>query len=172
MRHGVKLNHLGRKTAHRKSLMRNLSCQLIEHKRIVTTLAKAKALRIFVEPLLTKSKEDTTHQRRMLFSYLQNKEAIKELYDVVSAKIADRPGGYTRIIKLERRLGDAADMAMIELVDFNEVYNVKAVVGEEKKKTRRGRAKAGAKKTAEPVAAAAEAPVAEAPAAEETPAAE
>ena len=176
MRHGVKLNHLGRKTAHRKSLMRNLACQLIEHKRIVTTLAKAKALRVFVEPLLTKSKEDTTHQRRMLFSYLQNKEAIKELYDVVSAKIADRPGGYTRIIKLERRLGDAADMAMIELVDFNEIYNVKAVVGEEKKKTRRGRAKSGAKKTAEPVVAAetvvAEAPAVEAPAADETPAAE
>jgi large subunit ribosomal protein L17 len=169
MRHGVKLNHLGRKTAHRKSLMRNLACQLIDHKRIVTTLAKAKALRVFVEPLLTKSKEDTTHQRRMLFSYLQNKEAIKELYDVVSAKIADRPGGYTRIIKLERRLGDAADMAMIELVDFNDVYNVKAVVGEEKKKTRRGRAKAGAKKEAAPVA---EAPVVEEAAADETPAAE
>lgn len=169
MRHGVKLNHLGRKTAHRKSLMRNLACQLIDHKRIVTTLAKAKALRVFVEPLLTKSKEDTTHQRRMLFSYLQNKEAIKELYDVVSSKIADRPGGYTRIIKLERRVGDAADMAMIELVDFNDVYNVKSVVGEEKKKTRRGRAKAGAKKEAAPVA---EAPVVEEAAANETPAAE
>lgn len=174
MRHGVKLNHLGRKTAHRKSLMRNLACQLIDHKRIVTTLAKAKALRVFVEPLLTKSKEDTTHQRRMLFSYLQNKEAIKELYDVVSAKIADRPGGYTRIIKLERRLGDAADMAMIELVDFNDVYNVKSVVGEEKKKTRRGRAKAGAKKTTAPAAeaVAAEAPVVDEAAADETPAAE
>jgi large subunit ribosomal protein L17 len=169
MRHGVKLNHLGRKTAHRKSLMRNLACQLIDHKRIVTTLAKAKALRVFVEPLLTKSKEDTTHQRRMLFSYLQNKEAIKELYDVVSAKIADRPGGYTRIIKLERRLGDAADMAMIELVDFNDVYNVKSVVGEEKKKTRRGRAKAGAKKETAVVAEAA--PVVEEAAADETPAA-
>jgi large subunit ribosomal protein L17 len=170
MRHGVKLNHLGRKTAHRKSLMRNLACQLIDHKRIVTTLAKAKALRVFVEPLLTKSKEDTTHQRRMLFSYLQNKEAIKELYDVVSAKIADRPGGYTRIIKLERRLGDAADMAMIELVDFNDVYNVKAVVGEEKKKTRRGRAKAGAKKETAVVAEAT--PIVEETAADETPAAE
>lgn len=169
MRHGVKLNHLGRKTAHRKSLMRNLACQLIDHKRIVTTLAKAKALRVFVEPLLTKSKEDTTHQRRMLFSYLQNKEAIKELYDVVSAKIADRPGGYTRIIKLERRLGDAADMAMIELVDFNDVYNVKSVVGEEKKKTRRGRAKAGAKKETAVVAEAA--PVVEEATADETPAA-
>jgi len=154
--------------------MRNLACQLIDHKRIVTTLAKAKALRVFVEPLLTKSKEDTTHQRRMLFSYLQNKEAIKELYDVVSAKIADRPGGYTRIIKLERRAGDAADMAMIELVDFNDVYNVKSVVGEEKKKTRRGRAKAGAKKTTAPAAEAvvAEAPVVEEAAADETPSAE
>jgi large subunit ribosomal protein L17 len=150
--------------------MRNLACQLIDHKRIVTTLAKAKALRVFVEPLLTKSKEDTTHQRRMLFSYLQNKEAIKELYDVVSAKIADRPGGYTRIIKLERRLGDAADMAMIELVDFNDVYNVKAVVGEEKKKTRRGRAKAGAKKETAVVAEAT--PIVEETAADETPAAE
>lgn len=174
MRHGVKLNHLGRKTAHRKSLMRNLACQLIEHKRIVTTLAKAKALRVFVEPLLTKSKEDSTHQRRVLFSYLQNKETIKELYDVVSTKIADRPGGYCRIIKLERRVGDAADMAMIELVDFNEIYNVKAVVGEEKKKTRRGRAKSSTKKTTAPVAEtpAAEAPATEAPAADETAAAE
>jgi large subunit ribosomal protein L17 len=141
MRHGVKNNHLGRKTPHRKALLRNLSCQLIQYKRIVTTLAKAKALRTFVEPLLTKSKEDSTHQRRVLFSYLQDKEAIKELFGTVSSKIADRPGGYCRIIKLERRLGDNADMAMIELVDFNEIYNVKTVVGEEKKKTRRGRAK-------------------------------
>ncbi len=173
MRHGVKLNHLGRKTAHRKSLMRNLGCQLIEHKRIVTTLAKAKALRVFIEPLLTKSKEDTTHQRRVLFSYFQNKEAIKELYDVVSTKIADRPGGYCRIIKLDRRVGDAADMAMIELVDFNDIYNVKSAVGEEKKKTRRGRAKSTTKKaTAAVETPVAEAPAAEAPAAEETPAAE
>ena len=141
MRHGVKNNHLGRKTPHRKALLRNLTCQLIQHKRIVTTLAKAKALRIFVEPILTKSKNDSTHQRRVVFSYLQDKEAIKELFSVVNTKIADRPGGYCRIIKLERRLGDAADMAMIELVDFNEIYNVKDVVGEEKKKTRRSRAK-------------------------------
>lgn len=139
MRHGVKNNHLGRTTPHRKALLRNLSIALIEHKRIVTTLAKAKALRIFIEPLLTKSKTDTTHQRRIVFSYLQNNDALKELFSVVNSKIANRPGGYTRIIKLERRLGDAADMAMIELVDFNEVYNVKTVVGEEKKKTRRGR---------------------------------
>ena len=139
MRHGVKNNHLGRKTPHRKALLRNLAIQLITYKRIVTTLAKAKALRVFVEPLLTKSKEDTTHQRRVLFSYLQDKEVMKELFGTVSPKIADRPGGYCRIIKLERRLGDAADMAMIELVDFNEIYNVNTVVGEEKKKTRRGR---------------------------------
>lgn len=165
MRHGAKINHLGRKTPHRKALLRNLACQLIQHKRIVTTLAKAKALRIFVEPLLTKSKEDTTHQRRVLFSYLQDKEAIKELYATVSTKIADRPGGYCRIIKLDRRIGDAADMAMIELVDFNEIYNVKTVVGEEKKKTRRGRAK----KVADTVAPVAESTPEVAP---ETPAAE
>jgi large subunit ribosomal protein L17 len=162
MRHGVKINHLGRKTPHRKALLRNLACQLIQHKRIITTLAKAKALRVFVEPLLTKSKQDTTHQRRILFSYLHDKEAIKELYATVSTRIADRPGGYCRIIKLERRLGDAADMAMIELVDFNELYNVKTVVGEEKKKTRRGRTK---KAAAAPAAEATPAPAA--PAAEE-----
>ncbi len=158
MRHGVKNNHLGRTTPHRKALLRNLSIALIEHKRIVTTLAKAKALRIFIEPLLTKSKTDTTHQRRIVFSYLQNNDALKELFSVVNSKIADRPGGYTRIIKLERRLGDAADMAMIELVDFNEVYNVKTVVGEEKKKTRRGRP---TKKTEAKVEEVVEAPVAE-----------
>ena len=138
MRHGAKINHLGRKTPHRKALMRNLACQLIQYKRIVTTLAKAKALRVFVEPLLTKSKEDTTHQRRVVFSYLQDKEALKELFSTVNTKIANRPGGYCRIIKLEKRVGDAADMAMIELVDFNEIYNAKETVGEEKKKTRRG----------------------------------
>jgi len=162
MRHGVKNNHLGRTTPHRKALLRNLSIALIEHKRIVTTLAKAKALRIFIEPLLTKSKTDTTHQRRIVFGYLQNNDALKELFSVVNSKIANRPGGYTRIIKLERRLGDAADMAMIELVDFNEVYNVKTVVGEEKKKTRRGRPS----KKAEPKAKVEE--VVEAPVAETT----
>lgn len=171
MRHGVKNNHLGRKTPHRKALLRNLACQLIQHKRIVTTLAKAKALRVFVEPILTKSKTDDTHQRRVVFSYLQDKEAIKELFGAVSMKIADRPGGYCRIIKLERRLGDAADMAMIELVDFNDIYNVKDVVGEDKKKTRRSRAKKPAATT--PVAKVAEAVVAEAPVVEvETPVAE
>lgn len=167
MRHGVKNNHLGRKTPHRKALLRNLGCQLIQHKRIVTTLAKAKALRVFVEPLLTKSKEDTTHQRRVLFSYLQDKEAIKELFATVSPKIADRPGGYCRIIKLDRRIGDAADMAMIELVDFNEIYNVKSSVGEEKKKTRRGRTKKAATTPAETTPTVAEeTPVADAPATE------
>ena len=171
MRHGAKINHLGRKTPHRKALLRNLACQLIQHKRIVTTLAKAKALRIFVEPLLTKSKEDTTHQRRVLFSYLQDKEAIKELYATVSTKIADRPGGYCRIIKLDRRIGDAADMAMIELVDFNEIYNVKTVVGEEKKKTRRGRAKKVAE-TETPVADVAPEAAPETPATEESSSAE
>ena len=164
MRHGVKNNHLGRTTPHRKALLRNLSIALIEHKRIVTTLAKAKALRIFIEPLLTKSKTDTTHQRRIVFSYLQNNDALKELFSVVNSKIANRPGGYTRIIKLERRLGDAADMAMIELVDFNEVYNVKTVVGEEKKKTRRGRPS----KKAEPKAKVEVVEVVDAPVAETT----
>ena len=164
MRHGVKNNHLGRTTPHRKALLRNLSIALIEHKRIVTTLAKAQALRIVIEPLLTKSKTDTTHQRRIVFSYLQNNDALKELFSVVNSKIANRPGGYTRIIKLERRLGDAADMAMIELVDFNEVYNVKTVVGEEKKKTRRGRPS----KKAEPKAKVEEVEVVDAPVAETT----
>ncbi|MBK7692026.1 MAG: 50S ribosomal protein L17 [Bacteroidetes bacterium] len=160
MRHGVKINHLGRKTPHRKALMRNMAIALIEHKRITTTLAKAKALRVFVEPLLTKAKKDDMNNRRVVFSYLQNKEAIKELFDIISSKIADRPGGYTRIIKLERRLGDAADMALIELVDFNEIYNTTTTVGEEKKKTRRGRVK---KAGTTPVAAATEVvtPVAE-----------
>jgi large subunit ribosomal protein L17 len=122
MRHGDKINNLGRKKAHREALLSNLACQLIEHKRIVTTLAKAKALRVYAEPLITKSKQNTTHQRRVVFSYLQDKEAIKELFDVISAKIAGRPGGYTRIIKLGTRTGDNAELAMIELVDFNEIY--------------------------------------------------
>jgi large subunit ribosomal protein L17 len=122
MRHGDKINNLGRKKEHREALLSNLACQLIEHKRIVTTLAKAKALRVYVEPLITKSKQNTTHQRRVVFSYLQDKEAIKELFDVISAKIAGRPGGYTRIIKLGTRPGDNAELAMIELVDFNEIY--------------------------------------------------
>lgn len=142
MRHGVKLNHLGRTSSHRKALMKNMACALIEHKRITTTLAKAKALRVYIEPLITKSKKDIMHNRRIVFSYLQNNAAINELFNVISNKIADRPGGYTRIIKLNKRLGDAADMALIELVDFNEIYNSKTVIaGDDKKKTRRGRSK-------------------------------
>ena len=146
MRHGDKVNNLGRTSAHRKALLSNLASQLIEHKRIVTTQAKAKALRVYVEPLITKSKNDTTHNRRTVFSYLQNKESIKELFDVISEKVAGRPGGYTRIIKLAPRMGDAAEMAMIELVDFNTVYN-KDAKSTAAKKTRRSRG--GATKKAE-----------------------
>jgi large subunit ribosomal protein L17 len=134
MRHGDKINNLGRKSAHRKAMLSNMACSLIEHKRITTTLAKAKALRIYVEPLLTKSKSDTTHSRRVVFSYLQNKEAAAELFRDIAPKVMDRPGGYTRIIKLPNRLGDNAEMAMIELVDFNELL---LGGGDTKKKTRR-----------------------------------
>lgn len=139
MRHGNKINHLGRKTAHRKALLMNLSIALIKHKRITTTVAKAKELRKHIEPLINKTKVDTTHNRRMLFSYLQDKDSINELFNVIAEKVADRPGGYTRIIKLGFRKGDAADIAMIELVDFNETYvkEVKDNAG----KTRRSRAK-------------------------------
>jgi large subunit ribosomal protein L17 len=160
MRHGKKNNHLSRQTGHRKSMLANMACSLIEHKRINTTVAKAKALKQFVEPLVTKSKEDTTHNRRIVFAYLRNKYAVTELFREVAAKVGDRPGGYTRIIKLGNRLGDNADMAMIELVDFNELYN--ATQKEAKKTTRRSRT---AKK-----ADVAAAPVAEAPAAKEAPA--
>merc|ERR1711871_898520 len=123
MRHGKKINHLGRKTAHRKSMLANMACSLIEHKRINTTVAKAKALKHFIEPLVTKSKEDSTHNRRIVFSRLRQKEAVAMLFRDVAVKVGDRPGGYTRIIKLGNRLGDNADMAMIEFVDFNEIYN-------------------------------------------------
>ena len=139
MRHGKKINHLGRKTAHRKSMLANMACSLIEHKRINTTVAKAKALKQFVEPLITKSKEDTTHNRRIVYSRLRQKEAVAELFRDVAPKVGDRPGGYTRIIKLGNRLGDNADMAMIELVDYNEIYN--ADKQPKKKTTRRGRSK-------------------------------
>ncbi|CAA9499497.1 MAG: LSU ribosomal protein L17p [uncultured Segetibacter sp.] len=122
MRHGDKINNLGRKAGHRAALLSNLASQLIANKRITTTLAKAKALRTYVEPLITKAKDNTTHQRRIVFSYLQDKEAIKELFDVVRLKIEGRPGGYTRIIKLGTRVGDNAELALIELVDYNEVY--------------------------------------------------
>lgn len=142
MRHGKKFNHLGRKTAHRKSMLANMASSLIEHKRINTTTAKAKALKQFVEPLVTKSKEDTTHNRRLVFAKLRNKYAVSELFREVAPKVGDRPGGYTRIIKLGNRLGDNADMALIELVDFNEIYNPK---GEGKKKTTR-RSRRGGKK--------------------------
>jgi large subunit ribosomal protein L17 len=135
MRHGKKINHLSRQTGHRKSMLANMACSLIEHKRINTTVAKAKALKQFVEPLVTKSKEDTTHNRRTVFAYLRSKYAVTELFREVAAKVGDRPGGYTRIIKLGNRLGDNADMAMIELVDFNELYNI--TKQEEKKSTTR-----------------------------------
>lgn len=134
MRHGKKINHLGRKSAHRKSMLSNMACSLIEHKRITTTLAKAKALRVYVEPLLTKSKSDTTHSRRTVFSYLKNKEVVSELFREVAPKVQNRQGGYTRIIKLPNRLGDNATMAMIELVDFNELLLSGATP---KKRTRR-----------------------------------
>ncbi len=139
MRHGKKFNHLGRKTAHRKSMFANMACSLIEHKRINTTVAKAKALRQFVEPLITKSKEDTTHNRRVVFSYLRNKFMVTELFKEVSVKVADRPGGYLRIIKLGSRQGDNAPMAMIELVDYNPNYNPNNKA--KKKTTRRGKTK-------------------------------
>lgn len=146
MRHGNKNNNLGRKKAHRAALLSNLTCQLIQHKRIVTTLAKAKALRVYAEPLITKCKENTTHQRRVVFSYLQDKEAITELFSTVSEKIAGRPGGYTRIIKLGARTGDNAELAMIELVDFNEVYGKGK--SEKKEGAKRTRRAGGSKKKA------------------------
>ena len=149
MRHGKKVNHLGRTDSHRKAMLANMASSLIKHKRISTTLAKAKALRMYVEPLITKSKNDTTHSRRIVFSYLQDKDTVTELFRDVATKVANRPGGYTRIIKLNNRLGDNAEMAMIELVDYNEVYG-KEAASEEKKTTRRGRSKA--KKSDAPVA--------------------
>jgi large subunit ribosomal protein L17 len=144
MRHGDKIKNLGRKKAHRDALLSNLACQLITHKRIVTTLAKAKALRVYVEPLITKSKENTTHQRRVVFSYLQDKEVVAELFSTVSEKIAGRPGGYTRVIKLGTRPGDNAEVAMIELVDFNEIYGKGK--GERKEGAKRTRRAGGSKK--------------------------
>jgi len=154
MRHGDKVKNLGRKKAHREALLSNLASQLIQHKRIVTTTAKAKALRVFVEPIITKGKDNTTHQRRVVFSYLQDKEAVKELFGAVAEKVASRPGGYTRIIKLGFRPGDNADMAMIELVDFNEIYGKgKGEVKTAAKKTRRSGAakkKADAENTEAP----------------------
>ena len=135
MRHGKKFNHLSRKAPHRKAMLSNMASSLIAHKRISTTVAKAKELRKYVEPLITKAKTDTTHSRRVVFSYLQNKETVTTLFNEIAEKVADRPGGYTRIIKTGNRLGDNADMAMIELVDYNELYTA----GKPEKKTRRSR---------------------------------
>ncbi len=142
MRHSKKFNHLGRTAPHRKAMLSNMATSLIVHKRITTTVAKAKALRQYVEPLITKSKTDTTHSRRVVFSYLQDKDSTQQLFDDVAAKVADRPGGYTRIIKLGNRLGDNAEMALIELVDFNDIYQQ-----EEEKKTRTRRSRRGGKKS-------------------------
>jgi large subunit ribosomal protein L17 len=176
MRHGDKINNLGRKKAHREALLSNLASQLIVHKRIVTTLAKAKALRTYVEPLLTKtkkgeSKEQISHQHRIVFSYLQDKAATKELFTVVGPKIASRPGGYTRIIKLGIRPGDNAEKALIELVDFNEIYGNTVVAAKEETTAKKTRRSAGSRKKATPATEAAVEPTAtaeEAPAAETT----
>jgi large subunit ribosomal protein L17 len=179
MRHGKKVNHLGRTDSHRKAMMANMASSLIQHKRITTTLAKAKALRGYVEPLLTKSKNDTTHSRRTVFSYLQDKDTVNTLFREIAEKIANRPGGYTRIVKLENRLGDNAEMAIIELVDYNTVYGKDVDAKAEKKTTRRrGGASKGkatpATETAAPVAEeiVAEAPAETAPVAEAAPAAD
>ena len=163
MRHKKAINHLGRKDGHRKAMLANMASSLIMHKRINTTVAKAKALKTYVEPLITKSKEDTTHSRRTVFSYLKNKEAVSELFRTIAPKVADRPGGYTRVLHVGFRKGDAAEMALIELVDFNEAA-LATTPKKEKKSTRRGGAK---KAEAAPAEAPVEAP-AEAPA--ETPA--
>ena len=152
MRHNKNFNHLGRQAGHRKAMLSNMASSLILHKRIETTLAKAKAVRMFVEPLVTKSKEDTTHSRRVVFSYLKQKEAVTELFRTIAPKIAERPGGYTRILKTGFRLGDAAEMCIIEFVDFNEAYTlgITPAAAEAKPKTRRSR-KPAAKKTTDVV---------------------
>lgn len=147
MRHGKKVNHLGRKSAHRKAMLSNMACSLIEHKRITTTLAKAKALRVYVEPLITKSKTDSTHSRRTVFSYLGSKEVVSELFRDVAPKVADRPGGYTRIIRLGYRLGDNAEMCMIELVDFNELMLNDTTKKSSTRRSRRGGASKAAATT-------------------------
>jgi large subunit ribosomal protein L17 len=161
MRHGDKINNLGRTASHRRALLANMAISLIEHKRITTTLAKAKALRRYMEPLVTKSKENTTHSRRVVFSYLQNKEAIIELFGTIATKIGDRPGGYLRVIKLGFRRGDGADTAMIEFVDFNDVYNPNAGKVKTTKKTRRGGVKKAADGAVESAPVVVEAPVEE-----------
>ncbi len=156
MRHNKKFNHLGRKKAHREALLSNLTISLIMHKRIFTTLAKAKALRMYCEPLINRSKKDDTPNRRLVFSYLQNKEAVKELFGVIAEKVADRPGGYTRILKTGHRLGDNAEMCMIELVDFNE-----SLLGEKETKKAKTTRRSRRKKSADAAEATAEAPAAE-----------
>src|SRR5215831_11229322 len=169
MRHGDKIKNLSRTASHRRALLSNLACQLIKHKRIVTTVAKAKALRVYVEPLITKAKDNTTHQRRVVFSYLQDKEAISELFGTVAEKVAGRPGGYTRIIKLGARVGDNAETALIELVDFNEVYGkgkgeAKEAAGKKTRRAGGSKKKGAAKAEGEATEAATEeAPAAEAP---------
>ena len=182
MRHKKSFNHLGRKSAHRKAMLSNMACSLIRHKRIETTTAKAKALQRYIDPLITRSKDDSTHSRRVVFSYLQDKEAVSELFREVGAKVADRPGGYTRIIRLGHRLGDNADMCLIELVDYNEnLLAEKAATRKSASRRRRGGSKAKAvagapaatEAKAEEVVAAEEAPATEeAVVAEEAPAAE
>ena len=164
MRHGKKFNHLGRKTAHRKAMLSNMACSLIEHKRIKTTVAKAKALRKFVEPLITKSKTDTTHSRRIVFSHLRQKEVVTELFGDVASKVATRNGGYTRILRTGNRLGDNAEMCFIELVDYNETY----VTDKPKKKTKSTRRSGGAKKVSTAKPAVEEAVVVEETTSEET----
>lgn len=164
MRHGKKFNHLGRKTAHRKAMLSNMACSLIEHKRIKTTVAKAKALRKFVEPLITKSKTDTTHSRRIVFSHLRQKEVVTELFGDVASKVASRNGGYTRILRTGNRLGDNAEMCFIELVDYNETY----VTDKPKKKAKSTRRSGGAKKVSTTTSAVEEAVVVEETKSEET----
>lgn len=141
MRHGKKFNHLGRTKSHRKAMLSNMACSLIEHKRINTTVAKAKALRVYVEPLITKSKNDSTHSRRVVFSYLNNKYVVSELFRDIAPAVANRPGGYTRIIKTGNRMGDNAEMCMIELVDFNEIYGSDKKEIKKKSRSRRGSGK-------------------------------
>ena len=171
MRHGDKINNLGRTASHRRALLANLGAQLIQHKRITTTLAKAKALRTYIEPLITKSKENTTHQRRIVFSYMQDKEAIKELFDVIRLKVEGRPGGYTRIIKLGARTGDNAEIAMIELVDYNDIYG-KGVEEQKDATAKRTRRAGRTKKSNDTTTAPATTTVAETPVEEATPVAE
>ncbi len=162
MRHGDKINNLGRTASHRRALLSNLASQLIQHKRITTTLAKAKSLRTYVEPLITKAKENSTHKRRIVFSYLQDKEAIKELFDVIRPKVEGRPGGYTRIIKLGQRVGDNAELALIELVDYNEIYGKGKGTEAAATTNKRSRRGGGSRKKATPAAEGTTSPVADA----------